>query len=156
MEGPISSSGSKKRKHASTFMNMMVMMIYDIWNPAWHSNTLAHVFKSQAPYLVLACSIRRPRKGCDTLGRHCVLRRRPNFVRGLLIFVGPRCGNCFMSPSWYLEFWKIQGDTKNGNFWKKQQKLTKSKKKNYWQKLNHYNLPFNIDNLDYCLLKGKL
>ena len=31
---------------------------------------------------------------------------------------------------------------KNGNSWKIQQKLKKSKKKNYWQKLNHYNLPF--------------
>ena len=31
---------------------------------------------------------------------------------------------------------------KNGNFWKTQQKLKKSKKKIYWQKLNHYNLPF--------------
>jgi len=37
----------------------------------------------------------------------------------------------------------VQGDTKKGNFWKTQQKLEKSKKKkNYWQKLNHYNLPF--------------
>ena len=32
---------------------------------------------------------------------------------------------------------------KNGNFWKTQQKLKKSKEKMYWQKLNHYNLPFN-------------
>ena len=31
---------------------------------------------------------------------------------------------------------------KNGNFWKTQHKLKKSKEKNYWQKLNHYNLPF--------------
>ena len=31
---------------------------------------------------------------------------------------------------------------KNGNFWKPQQKLKKSKKKNYWHKLNHYNLTF--------------
>ena len=31
---------------------------------------------------------------------------------------------------------------KNGNFWKTQQKLKKSKKKIYWQKLNNYNLPF--------------
>ena len=31
---------------------------------------------------------------------------------------------------------------KHGNFWKTQQKLKKSKKKMYWQKLNHYNLPF--------------
>jgi len=31
---------------------------------------------------------------------------------------------------------------KTGNFWKTQQKLKKSKKKNYWPKLNHYNLPF--------------
>jgi len=31
----------------------------------------------------------------------------------------------------------IQGDTKNGNFWKTQQKLKKSKEKNYWQKLKH-------------------
>ena len=31
---------------------------------------------------------------------------------------------------------------KTGNIWKTQQKLKKSKKKNYWQKLNHYNLPF--------------
>jgi len=31
---------------------------------------------------------------------------------------------------------------KNGKFWKPQQKLKKSKEKNYWQKLNHYNLPF--------------
>ena len=36
----------------------------------------------------------------------------------------------------------LQGDTKKGNFWKTQQKLKKSKKKKYWQKLNHYNLPF--------------
>ena len=35
----------------------------------------------------------------------------------------------------------IQSDTKNGNVWKTQQKLKKSKEKN-WQKLNHYNLPF--------------
>ena len=33
---------------------------------------------------------------------------------------------------------------KNGNFWKTQQKLKKSKKKNYWQKLNHYNLHFKL------------
>ena len=40
-------------------------------------------------------------------------------------------------------FWIIQNDTKKrGNFWKIQQKLKKSKKKIYWQKLNHYNLPF--------------
>ena len=38
--------------------------------------------------------------------------------------------------------WQVQGDTKNGNFWKNQQKLKKSKKKKNWQKLNHYNLPF--------------
>ena len=31
---------------------------------------------------------------------------------------------------------------KNGNFWKTQQKFKKAKKKKYWQKLNHYNLPF--------------
>ena len=37
---------------------------------------------------------------------------------------------------------ELQGDTKNRNFWKTQQKLKKSKKKKYWQKLNHYNLPF--------------
>ena len=37
---------------------------------------------------------------------------------------------------------KLQSETKNGNFWKTQQKLKKSKKKSYWQKLNHYNLPF--------------
>ena len=36
----------------------------------------------------------------------------------------------------------VQDETKNGNFWKTHQKLKKSKKKNYWQKLNHYNLPF--------------
>ena len=36
----------------------------------------------------------------------------------------------------------IQDDTKNGKFCKTQQKLKKSKKKIYWQKLNHYNLPF--------------
>jgi len=36
----------------------------------------------------------------------------------------------------------IQGDTKNGNFWKTQQKLKKSPKKFYWQTLNHYNLRF--------------
>jgi len=38
---------------------------------------------------------------------------------------------------------ETQGDTKNGNFLKTQQNLKKSKKKKiYWQKLNHYNLPF--------------
>ena len=46
------------------------------------------------------------------------------------------------SPSWWQHMCSaqtvIQGDTKNGNFWKTQQKLKKSKKKNYWQKLNHY------------------
>jgi len=31
---------------------------------------------------------------------------------------------------------------KNGKFWNTQQKLKNSKKKIYWQKLNHYNLPF--------------
>jgi len=31
---------------------------------------------------------------------------------------------------------------KNGNVWKTQQKLKKSKKIIYWQKSNHYNLPF--------------
>ena len=36
---------------------------------------------------------------------------------------------------------QIQDDTKKREFWKPQQKLKKSKKKN-WQKLNHYNLPF--------------
>jgi len=39
----------------------------------------------------------------------------------------------------------INGSTvwhKKGNFWKTQQKLKKSKKKIYWHKLNHYNLPF--------------
>jgi hypothetical protein len=41
-----------------------------------------------------------------------------------------------VSQDWY-------GVTKkNGNFWKPQQKLKKKKKKKYWQKLNHYNLPF--------------
>ena len=40
-------------------------------------------------------------------------------------------------------WWELYRMTqKNGNFWKTQQKLKKSKKKNYWQKLNHYNLPF--------------
>ena len=39
--------------------------------------------------------------------------------------------------------WRLYKVTqKNGNFWKTQQKLKKSKKKIYWQKLNHYNLPF--------------
>ena len=46
------------------------------------------------------------------------------------------------SGSYFSPFFLIQSDTKNGNFWKTQQKLKKSKKKNYWQKLNHYNLPF--------------
>ena len=31
---------------------------------------------------------------------------------------------------WHLKLHIIQGDTKNGNFWKTQQKLKKSKKKN--------------------------
>ena len=38
--------------------------------------------------------------------------------------------------------WLYRMTQKNGNFWKTQQKLKKSKKKIYWQKLNHYNLPF--------------
>ena len=37
---------------------------------------------------------------------------------------------------------KYRMTRKNGNFLKTQQKLKKSKEKNYWQKLNHYNLPF--------------
>ena len=37
---------------------------------------------------------------------------------------------------------KYRVTQKNGNFWKTQQKLKKSKKKKYWQKLNHYNFPF--------------
>ena len=36
----------------------------------------------------------------------------------------------------------VQDDTKKREIWKTQQKLKKSKKKIYWQKLNHYNLPF--------------
>ena len=47
------------------------------------------------------------RKGCGTLGWQCIIPGGPNFVRGPLIFVDPRCRNCFTSPSWYLEFWKI-------------------------------------------------
>jgi len=37
---------------------------------------------------------------------------------------------------------KYRVTQKKGNFWKTQQKLKKSKKKIYWQKLNQYNLPF--------------
>ena len=33
--------------------------------------------------------------------------RSTQFLRGFLIFVGPRCGNCFMSPLLGLEFCKI-------------------------------------------------
>jgi len=31
--------------------------------------------------------------------------RVTNFVRWWLIFMGPLNGLCFLSPSWYLEFW---------------------------------------------------
>jgi len=37
---------------------------------------------------------------------------------------------------------KIQSDTKKLEILKNPPKLKKSKKKMYWQKLNHYNLPF--------------
>ena len=53
----------------------------------------------------------------------------------------------------FARLWYVQDDTKNGNFWKPQQKLKKSKKKIYWQKLNHYNLHFKNSNQNYQCLK---
>jgi hypothetical protein len=42
---------------------------------------------------------------------------------------------------------------KNGKFWKSKQKLKKSKKQIYWQKLNHHNLPLRESNPNYQCLK---
>ena len=41
-----------------------------------------------------------------------------------------------------IKFGNTGWHKKNGSFRKTQQKLKKSEKKNYWQKLNHYNLHF--------------
>ena len=46
------------------------------------------------------------------------------------------------SPKFDTSVLYVQGDTKKGELLKNPTKIEEIKKKNYWQKLNYYNLPF--------------